>query len=90
MHETGKAGAGMAERSQHHVLADEFREWFEKRGFTGEWNRMIMSVLRKAETEAGRIGPPHLGARSFQGRHFPLPLGRSGASSYLTGRLSHS
>jgi hypothetical protein len=35
MHETGKAGAGMAERPQHHVLPDEFREWFEKRGFTG-------------------------------------------------------
>jgi hypothetical protein len=35
MHETGKTGAGMAERPQHHVLPDEFREWFEKRGFTG-------------------------------------------------------
>jgi hypothetical protein len=35
MHETGKAGAGMAERPKHHVLPDEFREWFEKRGFTG-------------------------------------------------------
>ncbi len=35
MHETGKAGAGMAERPRHHVLPDEFREWFEKRGFTG-------------------------------------------------------
>jgi hypothetical protein len=38
MHETGKAGAGMAERPRHHVLADEFREWFEKRGFTGAMN----------------------------------------------------
>ncbi len=35
MHETGKAGAGMAERPQHHVLPQEEREWFEKRGFTG-------------------------------------------------------
>jgi hypothetical protein len=35
MHETGKAGAGMAERPHHHVLPDEFREFFEKRGFTG-------------------------------------------------------
>jgi hypothetical protein len=25
----------MAERPRHHVLPDEFREWFEKRGFTG-------------------------------------------------------
>jgi len=35
MRTTGKAGAGMAERPKHHVLPDEFREWFEKRGFTG-------------------------------------------------------
>lgn len=35
MHETGKAGAGMAERPQHHVLPEEFRAWFEKRGFQG-------------------------------------------------------
>jgi len=88
MHETGKAGAGMAERPQHHVMPDEFREWFEKRGFTGamsidqfcvelevahhqaihgggnwrlgrtwpgEWNQMIMEVLRKAEARTGEM-----------------------------------
>ncbi|MFY0575425.1 DUF2380 domain-containing protein [Cystobacter fuscus] len=36
MHETGKAGAGMAEPPRHHVLPKEFRAWFERRGFTGE------------------------------------------------------
>ncbi|MFL5350283.1 MAG: DUF2380 domain-containing protein [Hyalangium sp.] len=36
MHETGRAGAGMSEPPQHHVLPREFREWFEKRGFTGD------------------------------------------------------
>jgi hypothetical protein len=36
MHETGKAGAGMAEKPRHHVMSEEFRAWFEKRGFTGE------------------------------------------------------
>jgi hypothetical protein len=36
MRVTGRAGAGMAEPPQHHVLPKEFREWFEKRGFTGE------------------------------------------------------
>ncbi len=36
MRVTGKAGAGMAEPPEHHVLPKEFREWFEKRGFTGE------------------------------------------------------
>jgi hypothetical protein len=88
MHETGKAGAGMADRPQHHVMPDEFREWFEKRGFTGamsidqfcvelevehhqaihgggnwrlgrtwpgEWNQMIMEVLRKAEARTGEM-----------------------------------
>jgi hypothetical protein len=35
MHETGKAGAGMSKPPRHHVLPDEFREWFEQRGFTG-------------------------------------------------------
>ncbi|WP_375768261.1 DUF2380 domain-containing protein [Archangium gephyra] len=36
MRVTGKAGAGMAEPPQHHVLPREFRAWFEKRGFTGD------------------------------------------------------
>jgi hypothetical protein len=36
MRVTGRAGAGMAEPPQHHVLPREFREWFEKHGFTGE------------------------------------------------------
>jgi hypothetical protein len=36
MRVTDRAGAGMAEPPRHHVLPKEFREWFEKRGFTGE------------------------------------------------------
>ncbi|WP_395804290.1 DUF2380 domain-containing protein [Archangium minus] len=36
MRVTGRAGAGMKEPPRHHVLPKEFREWFEKRGFTGE------------------------------------------------------
>ncbi|WP_342747775.1 DUF2380 domain-containing protein [Melittangium boletus] len=36
MHQTGRAGAGMAEPPRHHVLPREHREWFEKRGFTGD------------------------------------------------------
>ncbi|WP_370051929.1 DUF2380 domain-containing protein [Corallococcus sp. AB011P] len=87
MHETGRAGAGMSSAPKHHVLPQEHREWFEKRGFTGEmdidqfcvrleqshheaihgggdwrlgrtwpreWNQLIMSELRKAETRFGR------------------------------------
>ncbi|HYO69534.1 MAG TPA: DUF2380 domain-containing protein, partial [Archangium sp.] len=36
MHVTGRTGAGMAEPPRHHVLPQEFREWFEQRGFTGD------------------------------------------------------
>jgi len=88
MRVTDRAGAGMAEPPEHHVLPREFREWFEQRGFTGEmsidkfcvrmerasheaihgggnwqmgrmwpgeWNRMIMKALERAETKAGRM-----------------------------------
>ncbi|HZI06648.1 MAG TPA: DUF2380 domain-containing protein, partial [Archangium sp.] len=88
MRVTGKSGAGMAEPPRHHVMPKEFREWFEKRGFTGEmsiewfcvtlrqphhqaihgggnwklgrewsgeWNRMIMKALGRAEARAGRM-----------------------------------
>ncbi|WP_346728390.1 DUF2380 domain-containing protein [Corallococcus exiguus] len=87
MHETGRAGAGMSSAPKHHVLPQEHREWFEKRGFKGEmsidqfcvrleqshheaihgggdwrlgrtwpkeWNHLIMSELRKAETRFDR------------------------------------
>ncbi|WP_338078804.1 DUF2380 domain-containing protein [Corallococcus exercitus] len=87
MHETGRAGAGMSSAPKHHVLPQEHREWFEKRGFKGEmdidqfcvrleqshheaihgggdwrlgrmwpkeWNQLVMSELRKAETRFGR------------------------------------
>jgi hypothetical protein len=92
MRVTGRAGAGMNEPPEHHVLPREQREWFEKRGFTGEmsidqfcvkmerahheaihgggdwrlgrtwpgeWNRMIMAALQKAEAEAGRMLTPN-------------------------------
>ncbi|WP_257449351.1 TIGR02269 family lipoprotein [Archangium lipolyticum] len=53
MHETGKAGAGMSEPPRHHVLPKEFREWFEKRGFTGEMDVDQFCVkLERAHHEA--------------------------------------
>ena len=33
---TGKAGAGMSDAPKHHVLPQEHREWFERRGFKGD------------------------------------------------------
>ncbi|NVJ24484.1 DUF2380 domain-containing protein [Myxococcus sp. AM011] len=35
MHATGKAGSGMSEAPKHHVMPQEHREWFERRGFKG-------------------------------------------------------
>ncbi|WP_414639367.1 DUF2380 domain-containing protein [Archangium sp.] len=109
MRVTGRAGAGMNGPPRHHVLPKEFREWFEKRGFTGEmdidqfcveleqahheaihgggnwrlgrtwpdeWNQMIMSVLRQAETKAGRMLTPNailkLVAREM--RRYKIPM----------------
>jgi hypothetical protein len=53
MHETGKAGAGMAEPPRHHVMPKEFRVWFERRGFTGEMDIDEFCVkLEQAHHEA--------------------------------------
>ncbi|WP_245814183.1 hypothetical protein [Cystobacter ferrugineus] len=53
MRVTGKTGAGMAEPPRHHVLPKEFREWFEKRGFTGEMDIDQFCVkLEQAHHEA--------------------------------------
>jgi predicted lipoprotein DUF2380 len=53
MRVTGKAGAGMAEPPRHHVMPKEFREWFERRGFTGEMDINEFCVeLEQAHHEA--------------------------------------
>jgi len=53
MHETGKAGAGMSEAPKHHVMPDEHRAWFEKRGFTGDMDIDEFCVpLERAHHEA--------------------------------------
>ena len=53
MHETGKAGAGMAEAPRHHVLPQEHRAWFEQRGFKGAMDIDQFCVrMERAEHEA--------------------------------------
>ena len=53
MRVTGRAGAGMSEAPKHHVLPDEHREWFEKRGFTGDLDIDEFCVrLERAHHEA--------------------------------------
>ncbi|KFA88070.1 DUF2380 domain-containing protein [Archangium violaceum] len=53
MRVTGKTGAGMAAPPRHHVMPNEFREWFERRGFTGEMDIDKFCVkLQQAHHEA--------------------------------------
>jgi hypothetical protein len=53
MHQTGKAGAGMAEAPRHHVLPEEHRAWFEQRGFKGPMDIDQFCVrLERARHEA--------------------------------------
>jgi Predicted lipoprotein of unknown function (DUF2380) len=53
MRVTGKAGAGMARPPRHHVMPQEFREWFEKRGFTGKMSiEQFCVTLQQAHHQA--------------------------------------
>jgi hypothetical protein len=67
MHETGRAGAGMAESPRHHVLPEEHREWFEKRGFTGAMDIDQFCV----ELETAKHQAIHGGGNWRLGRTWP-------------------
>jgi hypothetical protein len=53
MRVTGRAGAGMSDAPKHHVLPQEHREWFERRGFKGDMDIDQFCVrLEQAHHEA--------------------------------------
>ncbi|RKH56119.1 DUF2380 domain-containing protein [Corallococcus aberystwythensis] len=53
MQVTGRAGAGMSDAPKHHVLPQEHREWFERRGFKGDMDIDQFCVrLEQAHHEA--------------------------------------
>ncbi|WAS87141.1 MULTISPECIES: DUF2380 domain-containing protein [unclassified Corallococcus] len=67
MHQTGRAGAGMSDAPKHHVLPQEHREWFERRGFKGDMNIDKFCVrMERAHHEA-----IHGGGNWKQGRKWP-------------------
>ncbi|SEU29810.1 DUF2380 domain-containing protein [Stigmatella erecta] len=67
MRETSRSGAGMADSPQHHVLPKEHREWFEKRGFTGDMNIDHFCV----EMEMAHHQAIHGGGNWRLGRQWP-------------------
>jgi hypothetical protein len=67
MHETGRAGAGMGDPPQHHVLSREYRAWFEQRGFKGDMDIDQFCV----ELEVARHQAIHGGGNWRLGRTWP-------------------
>ncbi|MFP2929196.1 DUF2380 domain-containing protein [Pyxidicoccus sp. 3LG] len=67
MHETGRAGAGMSEPPQHHVLPREHRKWFEQRGFKDDMDIDKFCV----EMEAAHHQAIHGGGDWRLGRTWP-------------------
>jgi RHS repeat-associated protein len=68
MHETGKSGAGMSEPPKHHVMPQEERAWFQKRGFKDELDIDNFTVqLSEAEHQAIHGGGSWRLGRSWTG-----------------------
>jgi hypothetical protein len=88
MRVTGRAGAGMAEPPRHHVLPKEFREWFEKRGFTGGMDIDQFCV----KLEQGHHQAIHGGGNWKLGRTWPgewnrMIMSRLSEAEVLAGRM---
>lgn len=87
MHETGRAGAGMAEPPKHHVLPDEHRAWFEKRGFTGDMDIDQFCVkLETAKHQAIHGGGNWRLGRMWAGEWNRMIMGALRDAEALTGR----
>jgi hypothetical protein len=88
MHETGKTGAGMAARPQHHVLPEEFRAWFEKRGFTGAISIDQFCVeLEVASHQALHGGGNWRLGRTWPGEWNRMIMGALRDAEMLAGRM---
>jgi hypothetical protein len=88
MHETGKAGAGMAEPPRHHVMPKEFREWFERRGFTGEMDIDEFCVeLEQAHHEAIHGGGDWKLGRTWAGEWNRMIMDALGHAETKAGRM---
>lgn len=78
----------MAERPQHHVLPDEFREWFEKRGFTGAMSIDQFCVeLEMAEHQALHGGGNWRLGRMWAGEWNRMIMGALRDAETAAGRM---
>ncbi|MFE8603304.1 DUF2380 domain-containing protein [Archangium violaceum] len=88
MRVTGKTGAGMAEPPRHHVMPKEFREWFEKRGFTGEMDIDEFCVrLEQAHHEAIHGGGDWKLGRTWPGEWNRMIMKALQEAEFRLGRL---
>ncbi len=88
MRVTGRAGAGMGEPPKHHVLPKEFREWFEKRGFTGEMSIDQFCVrMERASHEAIHGGGNWKLGRKWPGEWNRMIMKALGDAETRVGRM---
>ncbi|MFY0575931.1 DUF2380 domain-containing protein [Cystobacter fuscus] len=88
MRVTGRAGAGMAEPPEHHVLPREQREWFEKRGFTGEMSIDQFCVkLEQASHQAIHGGGNWRLGRMWPGEWNRMIMNQLRDAEMLAGRM---
>jgi hypothetical protein len=88
MRVTGKVGAGMADPPRHHVMPKEFREWFERRGFTGEMDIDEFCVkLERAHHEAIHGGGNWRLGRTWPGEWNRMIMSQLSDAEMLAGRM---
>ncbi|WP_324291589.1 DUF2380 domain-containing protein [Corallococcus sp. BB11-1] len=88
MHETGKAGAGMSDAPKHHVLPQEHREWFERRGFKGAMDIDQFCVrMEKADHQAIHGGGDWRMGRTWAGEWNQMIMGQLRDAESAAGRM---
>jgi hypothetical protein len=88
MRVTGRAGAGMVRPPRHHVMPEEFRKWFERRGFTGEMDINEFCVeLEEAHHQAIHGGGDWKLGRTWPGEWNRMIMSRLREAEVLAGRM---
>jgi hypothetical protein len=83
----GRAGAGMSDAPKHHVLPQEHREWFERRGFKGDMDIDNFCVpLEQADHAAIHGGGNWRLGRAWPGEWNRMIMKALGDAETATGR----